>query len=157
MSTVKSSGRRRRGSKCPLSQTQRSRSTLILHPGNANCTHTDKRAIKHELHNANPSLSALPKGASINDVCAEGEGESYEDSPNLQRNGIESCRGFQRQRVPRFRNFFERHMWETLNDTRLPSKLVNGSRVGQVGPVDSCGQVGDLDPSFVKSRSLSRF
>ena len=24
------------------------------------------------------------------------------------------------------------------------SKLVNGSRVGQVGPVDSCGQVRDL-------------
>ena len=37
-----------------------------------------------------------------------------------------------------------------------PSKLVNGSRVGQFGPVDSCGQVGDLDPSLVKSRNLSR-
>ena len=36
------------------------------------------------------------------------------------------------------------------------SKLVNGSRVGQVGPVDSCGQVGDLDPSLVNSRNLSR-
>ncbi len=35
-------------------------------------------------------------------------------------------------------------------------KLVDGSRVGQVGPVDSCGQVGDLDPSFVNSRNLSR-
>ena len=35
-------------------------------------------------------------------------------------------------------------------------KLVNGSRVGQVGPVDSCGQVGDLDPSLVNSRNLSR-
>ena len=30
------------------------------------------------------------------------------------------------------------------------------SRVGHVGPVDSCGQVGDLDPSLVKSRNLSR-
>ena len=36
------------------------------------------------------------------------------------------------------------------------SKLVNGSWVGQVGPVDSCGQVRDLDPSLVKSRNLSR-
>ena len=35
-------------------------------------------------------------------------------------------------------------------------KLVSGSRVGQVGPVDSCGQVGDLDPSLVNSRNLSR-
>ena len=35
-------------------------------------------------------------------------------------------------------------------------KLVNGSRVGQVGPVDSCGQVGDRDPSLVNSRNLSR-
>ena len=34
-------------------------------------------------------------------------------------------------------------------------KLVNGSRVGQVGPIDSCGQVGDLDPSLVNSRNLS--
>ena len=41
----------------------------------------------------------------------------------------------------------------------LPSivaKLVNESRFGQVGPVDSCGQVGDLDPSIVNSRNLSR-
>ena len=29
------------------------------------------------------------------------------------------------------------------------------SRVGQVGPVASCGQVGDFDPSLVKSRNLS--
>ena len=28
-------------------------------------------------------------------------------------------------------------------------ELVNGSRVGQVGPINSCGQVGDLDPSLV--------
>ena len=35
-------------------------------------------------------------------------------------------------------------------------KVVNRSRVLQVGPVDSCGQVGDLDPSFVNSRNLSR-
>ena len=34
-------------------------------------------------------------------------------------------------------------------------KLVNGSRVGQVGPVDSCGQVGDLDLFLVHSRNLS--
>ena len=34
-------------------------------------------------------------------------------------------------------------------------KLVNGSRVGQVGPVESCGQVGDLNPSLVNSRNLS--
>ena len=38
----------------------------------------------------------------------------------------------------------------------LCSKLVNGSRVGEVGPVDSCGQVGDLDPSLVNSRNLSQ-
>ena len=25
-------------------------------------------------------------------------------------------------------------------------KLISGSRVGQVGSIDSCGQVGDLDP-----------
>ena len=30
------------------------------------------------------------------------------------------------------------------------------SQVGQVGPVASCGQVGDLDPSLIKSRNLSR-
>ena len=30
------------------------------------------------------------------------------------------------------------------------------SRVGQVGPVASCGQVGDIDPSLVKSRNLSQ-
>ena len=35
-------------------------------------------------------------------------------------------------------------------------KLVYGSRVGQVGPVDSCGQVGDLDPSLADSCNLSR-
>ena len=29
------------------------------------------------------------------------------------------------------------------------------SRVGQVGPVDSCRQVEDLAPSLVKSRNLS--
>ena len=30
------------------------------------------------------------------------------------------------------------------------NKLVNGSQFGQVGPIDPCGQVGDLDPSLVK-------
>ena len=34
-------------------------------------------------------------------------------------------------------------------------KLVNGSRVGQVRHVDSCGQVEDLDQSLVNSRKLS--
>ena len=34
-------------------------------------------------------------------------------------------------------------------------KLVYGSQVGQVGPVDSCGQVADHDPSLVNSRNLS--
>ena len=38
----------------------------------------------------------------------------------------------------------------------IAGKLVNGSRVAQVGPFDSCGQVGDLDPSLVNSRNLSR-
>ena len=38
----------------------------------------------------------------------------------------------------------------------LESKIVNGSRVGQIGPVDSCGQVGDLDLSLVNSHNLSR-
>ena len=38
----------------------------------------------------------------------------------------------------------------------LAVKLVNGSRVGQVGPVDSCGQVEDLDPSLVNLGNLSR-
>ena len=38
----------------------------------------------------------------------------------------------------------------------VKAKLVNGSGVGQVGPIDSCGQVGDLDPSLVNSRNLSR-
>ena len=42
-----------------------------------------------------------------------------------------------------------------LSSPFLRTKLVNGSRVGQVGPVDSCGQVGDLDPSLVNSRNLS--
>ena len=37
-----------------------------------------------------------------------------------------------------------------------PTKLINGSRVGQVGTVDSCGQVRDLDSSLVNSRNLSR-
>ena len=37
----------------------------------------------------------------------------------------------------------------------LTFKLVNGSWVGQVGPVDPCGQVGDLDLSFANSRNLS--
>ena len=40
-------------------------------------------------------------------------------------------------------------------ELKLESKLVNGSQVGQVGPVDSCGQIGDLDPSLVNSRNLS--
>ena len=39
---------------------------------------------------------------------------------------------------------------------RVLTKLVNGLQVGQVGPVDSCGQVGDLDSSLVNSRNLSR-
>ena len=38
----------------------------------------------------------------------------------------------------------------------LGDKLVNGSRVGQVGPVDSCVQVQDLVPSLVNSHNLSR-
>ena len=37
----------------------------------------------------------------------------------------------------------------------LTCKLVSGSQVGQVGPVDSRGQVGDLDPSLINSRNLS--
>ena len=37
----------------------------------------------------------------------------------------------------------------------LTFKLVNGSWVGQVGPVDPCGQVGDLDLSFANSCNLS--
>ena len=40
------------------------------------------------------------------------------------------------------------------NDVK--GKLVNGSWFGQVGPVDSYGQVGDLDPSLVNSCNLSR-
>ena len=36
----------------------------------------------------------------------------------------------------------------------LMIKLVTGSQVGQVRPVNSCGQVGDLDPSLVKSPNL---
>ena len=44
----------------------------------------------------------------------------------------------------------------TLVSSSLQSKLVNGSGVGQVGPVDSSGQVGDLDPSLVNSSNLSR-
>ena len=39
---------------------------------------------------------------------------------------------------------------------RVRTKLVNGSRVGQVRPVDSCGQVRDLDLSLVNSCNLSR-
>ena len=35
-------------------------------------------------------------------------------------------------------------------------KLVNGLQVGQIGPVDSCGQVEDLDPSLENSHKLSR-
>ena len=41
------------------------------------------------------------------------------------------------------------------SDFVIAVKLVNGSRVGQVGPVDPCGQVRDLDPSLVNSRNLS--
>ena len=37
----------------------------------------------------------------------------------------------------------------------LTTKLVNGSWVGQFGPVDLCGQVGDLDLSLINSRNLS--
>ena len=37
----------------------------------------------------------------------------------------------------------------------LSTKLVRLSWVGQVGPADSCGQVGDLDPFLVNSRNLS--
>ena len=40
---------------------------------------------------------------------------------------------------------------DNANAATLPAspkgKLVNGSRVGQVGSTNSCGQVGDLDPS----------
>ena len=35
-------------------------------------------------------------------------------------------------------------LWSS--DASMEGKLVNGSRVGQVGPVDSCGKAGDLDP-----------
>ena len=42
-----------------------------------------------------------------------------------------------------------------LSPSASVGKLVNGSRVGQVGPVDSCGEVGDLDPSLVNSRNPS--
>ena len=34
-------------------------------------------------------------------------------------------------------------------------KFVNGSLVGQVGPVNPCGEVRDFDPSLVDSRNLS--
>ena len=40
-------------------------------------------------------------------------------------------------------------------DKEIAGKLFRRSWVGQVGPVDSCGQVGDLDPSLVNSRNLS--
>ena len=40
-------------------------------------------------------------------------------------------------------------------DITLVSKLVNGSQVGQFGPVDPYGQVRDLDPFLVNSRNIS--
>ena len=39
---------------------------------------------------------------------------------------------------------------------QVTKKLVNGSRVGQVGPTDSCGHARDLDQSLVNSRNLSQ-
>ena len=42
-----------------------------------------------------------------------------------------------------------------VEETWVRGKLVNGSWVGQGGPVDSCGQVGDLDLSLVNSHNLS--
>ena len=45
--------------------------------------------------------------------------------------------------------------WPLPRSVEVPNKLVNGSRVGQVGPVDSSGQAGDLDPSLVNSCNLS--
>ena len=42
-----------------------------------------------------------------------------------------------------------------LTETYVRVKVVNVSRVGQVRPVDSCGQIEDLDPSLVNSRNLS--
>ena len=48
---------------------------------------------------------------------------------------------------------------DSLRASGSPLSLPIGhdpSRVGQVRPVASCGQVGDLDPSLVKSRNLSR-
>ena len=38
---------------------------------------------------------------------------------------------------------------------RDPTKVRNGSRVGQVRRVELGGQVGDLDPSLLNSRNLS--
>ena len=38
----------------------------------------------------------------------------------------------------------------------ITAKLVQGSRVGYVGPIDSCGQVGDLDKSLVNSHNHLR-
>ena len=58
----------------------------------------------------------------------------------------------------RFRRVSEKG-WEelpSLPSVSVPTKLVNGSRVGKVGPIDSCGQVRDLDLSLVNSRNLSR-
>ena len=46
--------------------------------------------------------------------------------------------------------------YKHFSSSHLGNKLVNGSRVGQVGPVDSSGQVGDIDPSLVNSCNLSR-
>ena len=40
-------------------------------------------------------------------------------------------------------------------DKEIEGKLFRGSWVGQVGPVDSCAQVGDLSLYLVNSRNLS--
>ena len=51
------------------------------------------------------------------------------------------------------------HCWNFRSwvlSSPLTTKLVNGSQVGQVGPVDSGGQFEDLDPSLVNSRNLSQ-
>ena len=72
--------------------------------------------------------------------------------------------------VQRLRQCLQYNLWKLLfprlypllESTACPychcigNKLIKGSRVRQVGPVDPCGQVGDLDMSLVNLRNPSQ-
>ena len=76
-------------------------------------------------------------------------------SPRNSNSVRQACEQFPAAMTERARGPIDESDFVKGDNQPVTGKLVAGSRVRQVGPVDSCGQVGDLDLSLVNSRNLS--